>query len=231
MTEVNTDVQLSAGLPETPPKKKEKKGTFTMAQTILLIFLTLLISVGGWFAVGKYYVWTDIDMKRVNAQLDFYKQKVASEPNNIKARVELGYTYFLKKNNTEAIREYNQALVLDPNFYDAYYNLGVVLIAEKRYNEALEKLTKAIQLSPRDYKGHLQRGIAYRNLGMFKEAKESLEQANKLMPTNADIIYEIGRIAEDEGDKELAVQIYKEVLTYDPLFKQASEALERLEKK
>ncbi len=54
----------------------------------MLILLTLVLSAGGWFAVGKYYVWTDIDVQRVNQQLEFYKQKVMSEPNNAKARVE-----------------------------------------------------------------------------------------------------------------------------------------------
>lgn len=222
-------VNLAQSPTSVPPTKKND--TFSMRKSILLILLTLILAAGGWFAVGKFYVWTDIDIQRVNEQLEYYKQKVASEPNNAKARVELGYTYFLKEKNEEAIREFNQAIIVDPEFFDAYYNLGVVQLAEERYNEALENINKAVELSPRDYKGHLQKGIAYRNLGMYEEAMNSLNQANKLNPTNADIIYQIGRVAEDQGDNEMATEIYKEVLTFDPLFKEAIEALERLEKK
>jgi tetratricopeptide (TPR) repeat protein len=223
-----TEVNLTQDSSPMPPKKND---SFSIKKSITLILLTLIFSAGGWFVIGTYYVWADIDMQRVNEQLDFYKQKVASEPNNASARVELGYTYFLKDKNSEAIRELKQALIIDPKFFDAYYNLGLVQIAEEQYNEALENLTKAVELSPRDYKGYLQKGIAYRNLGMFKEAMESLNQANRLNPTNADIIYQIGKVAEDQGDKELAIEIYKEVLTFDPLFKQAIDSLERIEKK
>ncbi|MHB1126260.1 MAG: tetratricopeptide repeat protein [Bacillota bacterium] len=231
MTEVN--LQNASQQPSINPPTvtgKTKKGNFTIRQSIVMILLTLFLTTGGWYIVGKLFVWVDMDMKRVNEQMEFYKQKVMSEPNNAKARVELGYTYYLKDKNSEAIKEFNQALVIDQNFFDAYYNLGVVLIKEKRYNEALEKLTKAIELSPRDFKGHLQLGIAYRELGMYEEAMESLDKSNKLNPTNADIIYQIGKVAEAQGDKEMAIDIYKEVLTYDPLFKPAIESLERLQK-
>jgi len=224
-----TEINLAQGSSSVPPTKKNN--TFSIKKSIMLILLTLILSVGGWYAVGTYYVWADVDIQRVNEQLEFYKQKVMSEPNNAKARVDLGYTYFLKEKNPEAIREFKQALLIDPKFFDAYYNLGVVQLSEKQYNEALENITKAVELSPRDYKGHLQKGIAYRNLGMFEEAMKSLNQANKLNPTNADIIYQIGRVAEDQGDKDMAIGIYKEVLGFDPLFKDAIESLQRLEKK
>lgn len=213
------------------PKKssdKQKKDYFTALQSTVLIFLTLFVSVGGWYIFGKNFIWNDLDMKRVNQQVEYYKQKVQTEPNNASMRIDLGYSYFLKGKNSEAIQELNQALVIDPKNFDAFYNLSLVLISEKRYNEALDKLTKAGELSPRDYKVYLQKGIAYRNLKMYKEAKDSLTQANKLMPTNAEIIFEIGQVAEAQGQKADAIGIYKDVLTYDPLYKPAIQALERL---
>ena len=231
MTETESGVKLMPGPITTPLAKKVKKNTFTVFQSVILILLTALVTAGGWYAVGKFYVWPDMDMKRANQQLDYYKQKVAAEPNKAGTRVDLGYTYFLLGKNTEAIRELNQALVLDPKSFDAYYNLGLVMLGEKRYNEALQKFTKAVELSPRDYKGYLQEGITYRNLGMYQEAKDALTKADKLMPTNADIVYEIARVAEAQGEKETAITIYKDVLTYDPLYKPAIESLQRLEKK
>lgn len=216
----------------TPSKvKKVKKDSFTKLQSVVLILLTLAISVGGWYGVGKVYFWSDLDMKRVDAQLGYLQQKVQTEPTDPKTRVELGYTYLLKGQNDKAIQELNQALLLDPKSFDAYYNLGLVLLNEERNNEALEKFQKAVDLSPKDFKGHLQKGVAYRNLGMYKEASVSLAQANKLLPGSADIIYETGRVAEAQGQKDAAIEIYKEALSYDPLFKDAVTALERVEKK
>ena len=217
---------------QTPNKvKKVKKDSFTKLQSVLLVLLTLVISVGGWYGVGKVYFWSDLDMKRVDGQLEYLQQKAQSEPTDPKTRVELGYTYYLKGQNDKAIQELNQAVLLDPKDFDAYYNLGLVMLKEKRNNEALEKFQKAVDLSPKDYKGHLQKGVTYRSMGMYKEASLSLAQANKLLPGSADIIYETGRVAEAQGQKEAAVEIYKEALSYDPLFKEAITALERVEKK
>ncbi|WP_407310742.1 tetratricopeptide repeat protein [Desulfosporosinus sp. SB140] len=208
--------------------KKAKKDSFSPLTSAILILLTLVISVGGWYGVGKYFFWSNLDMKRVNAQLDYYKQKVQAEPNNTEARVDLGYTYALKGNDGQAIQEFNQALMVDPKDFDAYLNLSLVFIKEKRFNEALEDLNKAGQLSPRDYKVPYEKGIVYRNLKMYKEATDSLNQANTLNPTNTDIIYETGMVAEAQGKKDDAIQIYKQALSYDPLYKPAIAALERL---
>lgn len=233
MIENNLVIKGKAGtvrVPQPPTVKspKSKKDSFSALTSVMLILLTLVVSVGGWYGVGKYFFWSNLDMKRVNAQLEFYKQKVQAQPNDTQARVDLGYTYFLKGNNADAIQEFNQALVIDPKDFDAYYNLSVVFIKEQRYNEALEKLSKAGELSPKDYKVPYQKGIAYRNLKMYKEATDSLTLANTLMPTNSDIIYEIGMVAEAQGQKDNAIQIYKQVLSYDPLYKPAIAALERL---
>lgn len=232
MSVTNLSINQHVVNTQTPSKvKKVKKDSFTKLQSIVLILLTLAISVGGWYGVGKVYFWSDLDMKRVDAQLGYLQQKVQTEPTDPKTRVELGYTYLLKGQNDKAIQELNQALLLDPKSFDAYYNLGLVLLNEERNNEALEKFQKAVDLSPKDFKGHLQKGVAYRNLGMYKEASVSLAQANKLLPGSADIIYETGRVAEAQGQKDAAIEIYKEALSYDPLFKDAVTALERVEKK
>jgi len=232
MSVTNLSINQPVNDSQTPSKlKKAKKDNFTKLQSVLLILLTLVISVGGWYAVGKVYFWNDLDMKRVDGQLEYLKQKAQSEPTDPKTRVELGYTYYLKGQNDQAIQELNQAALLDPKNFDAYYNYGLVMLKEKRYDEALQKFQKAVELSPKDYKGYLQKGVTYRNLKMYKEASESLEKANKLLPGSADIIYETGRVAEAQGQIDAAIDIYKEALSYDPLFKDAVTALERVQKK
>jgi tetratricopeptide (TPR) repeat protein len=204
---------------------------FTFFQAVLLIILALAVSIGGWYAAGKYYFWKDLDMKRISQQVDFLKKKVETEPKNLKHRIDLGYTYYLLGDYDLAIKELNQALEIDDKHYGPYYNLGLVYVQQGRLNDAMEMFQKAIEIAPRDYKAHMQKGIVYRELKMYKEALESLGKADKLMPRSANIIYEIGRVAEVKGDTERARSIYKEALSYDPLFKDAVKALENLEKK
>lgn len=207
---------------------KKKPKTFTILQSILLLFLSFAITSGGGYALGHYYFWNEIDMKRVNQQLEFYKEKVKIDPANLENRIILGYTYFLKGQNKDAIKEFMFVLDQDDSYYDAYYNLGLVYLSEKRYYEALSNFNKTVEIAPRDFKGHVQMGITYRHLGMYEEALQALYKANDLTPTNSDIIYQIGLVAEAKGEYELAVEIFKDALQYDPLYQEAVEALDRL---
>lgn len=211
---------------EKQPKKQPK--TFTLFQSILLLLLSFGITLGSGYALGHFVFWNDIDMKRVNEQLAFYKEKVRIDPANLENRIVLGYTYFLKGDNDEAIKEFSYVIDQDNKYYDAYYNMGLVFLDEERYNDALSMFDKAVQIAPKDFKGHVQMGITYRNLKMFDDAMKSLQEANKLSPANSDILYEIGMVAEAQGELELAVDIYKESLAYDPLFEDAVNALDRL---
>lgn len=232
----NMALEAKAGklrVPDEPVSKKTrkvKKDSFSALTSAILILLTLVVSVGGWYAVGKHFFWSDIDMKRVNAQLDYYKQKVQANPKDTESLVALGYTYSLKGNNGQAIQQFNQAIMVDPNDFNAYLNLSLVLIKENRFNDALEDLNKAGQISPRDFNVPYEKGIVYRNLKMYKEATDSLTQANTLNPGDTDIIYETGMVAEAQGQKDNAIQIYKQALSFDPLYKPAIAALQRLQK-
>jgi len=210
--------------------EKSKNDSFTLLQAVALILLTVIISFSGWYAAGRYFFWKDLDVKRVEAQLEFLKKRVEAEPRNLENRVSLAYTYFLMGDNDQAVNELNQVLAIDQKYSAAYYNLGLVYFDEGRKDDALEMFQKTVELSPRDHKGHLQKGIVYRDMKMYKEAVESMETANKILPGNANVIYEIGRVAEEQGNFDTAAEIYKEALSYDPLYKDAVEALKRVEK-
>jgi tetratricopeptide (TPR) repeat protein len=224
------ELQTNNTKAEAKPKPEKKPGQFGKFQSILLILFTLVVSAGGWYAAGKYYFWNTLDTKRIQAQLTYYEGQVKAQPNNTQNMINLGYTYFLLGQNDKAVAEYNQVLAIDKKNFDAFYNLGLVYSDSNRLDDALEMFQKAIEISPRDYKGHMQKGIIYRKLKMYSEASKELDQANKLNPARADIIYEIGMIAEAQGYKDQAAQIYKDALGYDPLFKDAVKALQRVQK-
>lgn len=234
--EIDSERGLSMEAEKVPQKVEERTAknqpkTFKKKTGILMLLLTLLISVGTGYALGHFYFWNDVDMKRVNEQLAFYKEEVRKDPANLQNRIVLGYTYFLKGDNEEAIKEFDFVLEQDKNYYDAHYNLGLVFLDEERYNEALIEFEKTVDIAPKDFKGHVQMGIAYRGLQEYDKATKALEQANKLAPTNSDIIFQIGMVAEAQGKYEDAIAIYKDALAYDPLYKDAVDALDRLKDK
>jgi tetratricopeptide (TPR) repeat protein len=209
-------------------KKTPKNSKFKWWQSFLMLIGTLVFSVVVAYFISDKYFWSNIDMKRVNEQLDHYKTLVDAQPNDPAHRVNLGYTYFLKNDNDEAIKQFKVALDLDKKYYDAYLNLAIVYNDEDRLDDSLKAAQKAVELAPRDYKGQLQKGMVYRKLKMYDEALESLNQANQLMPGNTDIIYEIGLLAEEQGMATEAADIYKEALSYDPLHKNSLDGLNRV---
>jgi tetratricopeptide (TPR) repeat protein len=206
--------------------KKSKK--FKWWQSVLLLFSTLLLSIIAGYIISDKYFWSNVDTNRINEQLIFYKNVVDSEPNNPKHRVDLGYSFYLKGDEGNAIKQYKVALDLDKDYFDAYLNLGIVYNDEDRLDDALGMAQKTTELAPRDYKGFLLKGIVYRKLEMYEDAIESLDEANVLMPGNTDIITEIARVAEDTGEIKDAEELYKEALNYDPLYKPAIEGLDRI---
>lgn len=227
MSMTNQDIKQKAGL--NVAGGKNKKDYFTLLQASVLIVLTIAISIGGWYVVGQKYFWTGRDEKRISEQLAYLEKQVQANPKDPQMRVDLGYTYFIKGDNTKAIRELSQVVELDKKNFNGFYNLGLVYLDENRLDEALEQFQKCIELSPRDYKGYMQKGIAYRKLKMYKDALSCLNQASKLKPGGADIIYEVGMVVEAQGDKKGAAAIYKDALRYDPLYKDAADALKRVQ--
>jgi tetratricopeptide (TPR) repeat protein len=209
-------------------EKKPKKEKFNWWQTLLILFLTLVISVGAGYFISDKYFWSDFDQNQLKKQFEHYKNQVDAQPNDPQHRVNLGYSYFLLGKNEEAIKQFKVALDLDKNFFDAYLNLGIVYLEEERLDEGLKMASKASEIAPRDYKSQLLKGTAYRKLKMYDESLETLSKANELMPGNTDIITELGKVAEDQGDKKNAEELFKEALNYDPLYKPALEGLDRV---
>jgi tetratricopeptide (TPR) repeat protein len=212
-------------------KKSNKSDRFKWWQSLLLILFTLVITAGASYYISDQYLWPKVDENRINEQLAYYKDQVEAEPNNSNHRVNLGYTYFIKDDNEEAIKQLKVAIDLDKNNFNAYLNLAIVYNDDMQFDNALKNAEKATKLSPRDYKGHMIKGSVYRELKMYKESLDTLNEANQLMPRNVDIIYEIGRLSEDQGLTKEAEQIYKEALSYDPLHKNSLAGLDRVAKK
>jgi tetratricopeptide (TPR) repeat protein len=232
-TQINPSQEPVKPEPEAPSKKPKslKNKKFKWWQSLTILLLTLVVSVGTGYYVSQKYFWSNMDMNRINEQLHHYKSLVDQNPNDPQHRVNLGYTYFLKNDNDNAIKQLKIAVDLDNKNYNAYLNLSIVYNDEKNFDEGLKMAQKAVELNPRDYKGQLQKGTIYRELKMYEDSLESLNQANQLMPGNVDIIFQIGLLAEERGLKKEAADIYKDALTYEPLYKPALEGLDRVASK
>jgi tetratricopeptide (TPR) repeat protein len=227
---MQTEEKLQTKEPEERSKKNSKE-RFSWWQSTLLLVGTLVICLAAGYFISEKYLWPDTDTEKIAEQIKFYKAEVNKSPNDPKNRVQLGYSYFLAKDYDEAIKEYKIAKSLDKNYFDAYLNLSIVYDIKGEQDAALQNAIKATEISPKDYKGHLLKGRSYRKLKMYEEANKALNEADQLNQGNTDTIYEIGLVAEDQGKKKEAEAIFKDALAYDPLYKPALKALDRLSSK
>ncbi|CAM3979072.1 tetratricopeptide repeat protein [Mesobacillus zeae] len=227
---METQEQITAQESDKKPKK-QKNERFNWWQASLILIGTLAICLSAGYYISERFLWDKNESAKLNERLDYYKEEVNQKPNSPESRVQLGYTYFLKGDDDEAIKQYKTAITLDKKFFDAYLNLSIVYDKQNKTDKALQQAVKATDLSPLDYKGHLMKGKSYRKLKMYKESEEALEEAYRLKAGNVDTLYEIGMVAEAQGDKKEAEAIYKEALSFDPLYKPAIKALDRLSTK
>ncbi|WP_160722685.1 tetratricopeptide repeat protein [Bacillus sp. USDA818B3_A] len=223
-------IQPNAQEPSREKAKKAKKDRVTWWQSLIILAVTLAICLSAGYYVSDKYLWNKKDAQ-LDKQLTFYKEQVDEKPNDPKLRIQLGYTYYLKGDDSAAIKQYQTAKSLDKNYFDAYLNLSIVYDKEKRIDDALQMAIKAVKISPRDYKGHLLKGRSYRKLKMYDKATEALQEAYRLKNGNTDVIYEAGLVAEAQGKKKEAEQLFKESLSFDPTYKPALNALDRLNSK
>lgn len=215
---------------ENNKKKKIKNDRFKWWQALLLLLGTLVICLSAGYYISKNYLWNQ-GSEEINKQLSYYKEQVDQKPNDTKLRVNLGFTYYLKGDTDKAIEQYNMAKNLDKSYFSAYLNLAIAYDKEGRNDAALQNAIKAVKLSPQDYTGYLLEGRSYRKLKLYKKASDALEDAIRYRPGNTDVLYEVGLVAEAQGNKKEAEKIYKETLSYDPTYKPAIKALDRISSK
>ena len=68
----------------------------------------------------------------------FYNLALAVDPNDEKARCNLGSLYLRQRRNTEALAEFDKVLDINPKSSLAHYNLAIMFAEAKIYREALK---------------------------------------------------------------------------------------------
>ena len=86
--------------------------------------------------------------------------------------------------------------------------LGDVAMSQKNADQALTHYRKAIRMQPEYFRPYVQGGLALNSLGRTAEAEPMLKRSVELLPT-ATSFNLLGRIAEEKGDLNGAMQLYK----------------------
>ncbi len=131
------------------------------------------------------------------------------------AQISMSQNYF-----EDAIPLLESGIQIAPQRTDLIAALGESYFMAGKVDKAIDQFTKLLKIenSARSYSFL---GLSYRNLGRFDEAKKYFEEGIKLDPDNSSCLFNLGFIAERQGDAAGAENYFQQALHYNPDFPDA----------
>ncbi len=126
------------------------------------------------------------------------------------ARISMSQNYY-----EDAIPLLESGLTLAPQRLDLLSALGESYFMAGKVDKAIETFQKLVQLDP-SARSYLFLGISFRHLGRFEEAKKYFEKGLKLEPHNTACLFNLGFIAEGQGDDAQAETLLQQALHATP---------------
>jgi len=131
------------------------------------------------------------------------------------AQVSMSQNYF-----EDAIPLLESGVQLAPNRTDLIAALGESYFMAGKVEKAIEQFKKLVALE-NSARSYAFLGLSYRNLGRFDEAKEYFQRGLKLEPQNTTCLFNLGFIAERQGDAAGAEAYFQQTLRANPEFPDA----------
>jgi tetratricopeptide (TPR) repeat protein len=128
-----------------------------------------------------------------------------------------------------AIADYEAAVQVDPKMDIAFYHLGATYHSIGQYGKAVAALSQAIAIKGDRWDYYYARCSSYSFMSKFKEAIRDCEIAVKLKPSS-EVLAVLGRLYEETGQKQRAIETYKLALSLNPNQQDAREGLNQLTK-
>lgn len=121
-----------------------------------------------------------------------------------------------KTNLAAAEDAFRQAIVLKADYAPAHYFLAAVYERENRLDEAAERLDLFLQRTPEDIGFLLERALLDVRRGHDQEAQVWLQKVLNVSPENSNAWWYLSVVAEQLGDRSLAMSAAERVFTLNP---------------
>ncbi len=154
----------------------------------------------------------------------------ATEQNNqhYEAYLQLGLLYAYAGNEL-AVDFYNNALRIDSSSIEVLYNRGLFEQNNEQPRTSLKTYKEILELEPTDAKAHYNTGFIYlTQLEEFDSAAVSFKATIQSIPNWTDAVYNLGLVYELKGERDEALQYYKNALALDPTHTLSAKGLSRI---
>jgi len=117
----------------------------------------------------------------------------------------------------DAIPLLEEGLKIDPRRPALVATLGQCYFLSGKTEKAIEAFNKLVEID-RSARSYAFLGMSYRNLGRYDDAKEKLQLGLQLDPKSSLCLFNLGFIAERQGDSAAAEKLFEQALQYAPDF-------------
>lgn len=216
-----------ASSPEPADRDEEHFVPAWLAAVVLVLLLAVML-VGGYVLRGV--VAGDRRTATIE-QVDVVKweKAIKADPEDLEARVQLGYAYQQDKRYDKALEQYEFVLERDPRDTAALYNRAVVFSALGLDKEAEAAFWDVLEVRADHPLAAKALGEYYVSLGHYRSVLKAVRPVVEAHPEIADLQYLTGLAYERTGREEWARARYKLALKYAPDMVEASRGLGRLE--
>jgi tetratricopeptide (TPR) repeat protein len=156
-------------------------------------------------------------------------------PNDPQAESLLGWAQMLQEKYDDALMQFQKVLMREPSNALARINVGYICLKKRIFGEAIEHLSRAIRLDS-DRKAtlyaHFYLGLVYLERDMFEDAQTFFQKTIALGPNLIEAHYELGRAFWFNGQKDEAVQTWRDGFAankFNPWGKKCAEVLKTVE--
>jgi hypothetical protein len=105
---------------------------------------------------------------------------------------------------------------------------GLAQLVAEAYDASFADLNLAIELDPRSAEAFAYRAVVYKRTNQVDVGQKDIQTAMKLNEGNAEVWWAKGEIDEALGQLDVALQSYNKALELKPGYREATEALQRL---
>ncbi|CAM9823622.1 unnamed protein product, partial [Heterosigma akashiwo] len=163
---------------------------------------------------------------------NYYEEVLTIDECYQQAHSRLGCLHYSDGKLITAENYLKRAVTLDPNDADGWINLGLLYIYLEKSQEAVEALLEAVAASPTSKTA----ASAFFNIGNIQymdgqpnEAIESFSKTVQLDPNNADALFNLGVLHQEQQNIAEAHDSYKKALTADAELEEARIAMNNIE--
>ncbi len=139
-------------------------------------------------------------------------QSVERDPEFIKPRLLLGVHYKKTGRLEEALAQFEEVKKLDPRDQEAGYQAAIITLQAGKYGEAEELFGNLHAEFPEREEFALGLSLAHKYQGRQEEYEKLRSAAAGLYPAEARYYYELGGVAEKEGDMAETASFYRQAL-------------------